>query len=203
MSSEYEPAFSYHPTDPQAQAELAGVRKRFRAAAAPYLASPWPWLGWGLALPAAALGTRLAGERWGPSGVLLLWSFAILAAGAIEARSFWQQKGRGSLLAAWALRAQGNLSLVALLLSVALVVGDELLLLPGLWLLLLGHSFYILGGLSFRALSRFGLAYQLGGAAALFSGRAGLAVFAVTTAFANLGLALAVLRRGRLTLGAE
>ncbi len=195
MSSEYEPAFSYHPTDPEALAELEGVKARFRAAAGPYLASPWPWLGWGLALPAAALATGAVGKRWGPSGVLLLWSFAILAAGAIEARSFWKRKGRGSLLAAWALRAQGNLSLVALLLTVVLVIGDRLPLLPGLWLLLLGHSFYVLGGLSFSALSRFGLAYQLGGAAALFAGPAALAVFAATTAFANLGLALAVLRR--------
>ena len=54
----------------------------------------------------------------GPAGVMGLWSGAILAGGAVEIGSYWRRRAAGSTpLAAWTLRAQGNLSLVAVALS--------------------------------------------------------------------------------------
>jgi hypothetical protein len=196
LSSEYDSPFAFRRPSPEAEAELAAVRARFQAAAGPYLASPWTWLCWGVVLALAAVATPAAARLGRFAGVLLLWSGAIVVAGSFEAWSFWQRGGgRGSLLAGWALRAQGNLSLVALLVSALLVWRGEAEALPGLWLLVLGHSFYILGGLSFPALARFGLAYQLGGSVALFAGSRALSIFAVTALVANLGLALATLRK--------
>jgi hypothetical protein len=197
VPTEYDELFSARRPSPEALAELDQVRARFSEAARPYLSSPLPWLAWGVALAAAALLTPSLVRHAGPSGVLLLWSGAILAAGLVEVATFWRRRSTRSLLAAWALRAQGNLSLVGLALTAALVWRDAFALLPGLWLLLLGHSFYILGGLSLPALARYGLAYQLGGALALFAGSAGLRVFAVTALLANWGLGLAVLLRRR------
>lgn len=68
--------------------------------------------------------------------------------------------GRSSL-GSWVLRVQGNLSLVALVLSVAAVVADRAVLLPGIWLFLLGHSFYSVGGLAFAPYRPFGLAWHV------------------------------------------
>lgn len=195
MASEYDPLFS-SPQDGDSEV-LEEVRERFREAARPFLRSPWSWLAWGLVLPAAALATPALAAARGPAGVLFLWSGAILAGGAVESRSLVRGRAGGSPLAAWALRVQGNLSLVALALSILLVLLDEAWALPGLWLLLLGHSFYGLGGLSFPALRRYGLVYQLGGVGALAAGPRALAVFGVTTALANLGLAVAVWRGRR------
>jgi hypothetical protein len=194
--SEYDPLFSPEGSDGRGD-ELAEVTERFRAAASPYLSSPWSWLTWGLLLPAAALATPAAAAARGFAGVLLLWSVTILAGGAVESRVMVRARAGGSPLATWALRLQGNLSLVALALSILLLWRDEAWALPGLWLLLLGHSFYGLGGLSFPALRRYGLAYQAGGVAALAAGDEALLVFALTTAVANLGLAVAVWRRRR------
>jgi len=113
----------------------------------------------------------------------------------------WVPAGRSgpgrSPLATWALRTQGNLSLVALALSALLLWQDLAWALPGLWLLLLGHSFYVLGGLAFRPFHTYGLLYQLGGVAALWPGGAPLPVFALTTAAANLWMAYAVWRESR------
>ncbi|MFN7960209.1 MAG: hypothetical protein U0002_02975 [Thermoanaerobaculia bacterium] len=190
MASEYDSLFGRRSPSPEAQEEFAEVQAKFRSAAAPYLASPWPWLGWGLVLPTLALLTPSLLRAGGYGAVLLGWSLGILVAGAVEALSMWRRGAGASLLAAWALRAQGNLSLVGLLLSGYLVWRDVLSALPALWLLLLGHSFYILGGLSFPALRRYGLGYQLGGALALVAGSRTLMVFAATTFVANLGLAL-------------
>jgi hypothetical protein len=99
-----------------------------------------------------------------------------------------------SPLAGWALRTQGNLSLVGLALSLLLIWQDAAWALPGLWLLLLGHSFYILGGIAFPPFRAYGLLYQLGGIAALLPFGAPLPLFAVTTAAANLWMSWAVWR---------
>ncbi len=195
MPSEYDSIFASRPVPPEAAEAFEQVREHFQAAGRPYLSSPWSWCAWGVLLPAAALATPAVAGRFGFSGALMLWSAAILAAGGVEAWAMVKAGAGGSPLASWALHQQGNLSLVALALSVLLVVRDEAWALPGLWLLLLGHSFYGLGGLSFTALRRYGLAYQLGGAAALLAGSRSLAVFAAATALSNLGLAWAVWRR--------
>jgi hypothetical protein len=205
MSSEYDPLFS-----PAAAGEddLAPVRERFRAASAPYLRSPWSWLTWAVVLPAAAgatawvvSGGAAGGGRWGdprrsPALELLIWSVAILVGGAVEILAIRRARGgaRASSLAAWALRLQGNLSLVALALSVLLVWQDLAWALPGVWLLLLGHSFYVLGGVSFEAYRPYGLVYQVGGLAALWPGGSPLGVFAVSAAVGNLWMAWAVWR---------
>ncbi len=101
-----------------------------------------------------------------------------------------------SPLATWALRTQGNLSLVALALSALLLWQDLAWALPGLWLLLLGHSFYMLGGIAFPPFRTYGLLYQLGGVVALWPGGAPLPAFALATAAANLWMSYAVWREG-------
>jgi hypothetical protein len=95
------------------------------------------------------------------------------------------------------LRLQGNLSLIALALSVLLVWLDAAWALPGLWLLLLGHSFYMLGGLAFAPLRVCGVLYQLGGLAALWPRGAPLVVFALATAAGNVWMGIGVWRAGK------
>jgi hypothetical protein len=199
MASEYDPLFV---APASGEDDLTAVRELFRAASGPYLRSPWSWLTWALVLPAAALATSrvlAAGLGGGPAGVLLLWSAAILVGGAVEIVAIRRARGgaRSTPLAAWALRLQGNLSLVALALSLLLVWQDLAWVLPGLWLLLLGHSFYVLGGISFEPFRAYGLVYQLGGLAALWPGGAPLLLFAVTAAAGNLWMAWAVWRETR------
>jgi hypothetical protein len=207
MSSEYDPLFS---PAPAGEDDLATVRELFRAASAPYLRSPWSWLTWALVLPAAALATSWVisagtggvvkrGMGGGPALVLLVWSVAILLGGAVEIAAIRRARGtaRATPLAAWALRLQGNLSLVALVLSFLLVWQDLAWVLPGLWLLLLGHAFYVLGGLSFEPYRAYGLIYQAGGIAALWPGGAPLGVFALAAGVGNLWMAVAVWREGR------
>jgi hypothetical protein len=202
--SEYEPLFAAEESDQAG--DLAAVQDLFRAASGPYLRSCWSWLAWAVVLPAAALATARVAGRFGPAGVLLTWSVAILAGGAIEmtairrgspraapdGRSTPRGKAARSPLATWALRTQGNLSLVALALSLLLVWQDLAWALPGLWLLLLGHSFYTLGGVAFPPFRLYGLLYQAGGIAALWPGGAPLAVFALTAAAGNLWMSYAV-----------
>jgi len=222
MSSEYEPLFAERHT--AAAADLNTVQELFKAASGPYLRSFWSWLAWALVFPAAALATPFALARFGPAGTLLTWSVAILLGGGIElaairgagrrdaaagvaraaAGGAMGDPGRAaapgrSPLASWALRTQGNLSLVGVALSLLLLWQDQAWALPGLWLLLLGHSFYVLGGIAFSPFRAYGLLYQVGGVAALWPGGAPLPVFALTTAAANLWMSYAVWRdhRGR------
>ena len=193
MPSEYDPLFTGRGA--AAGADLESVRETFERAAAPYLASPLPWLVWSVALPAAALATRRVLTAHGARGVLLLWSLTILAAGAVEAAVHARRRRRErSSLAGWAMRSQANLSAAAVVLSLALLFAGEGRLLPTLWLLLLGHSLYGLGGLVFRPLRTAGLLYQLGGLAALFLVARSDVVFAVTTALGNLWVAHAIWR---------
>lgn len=197
MPSEYDPLFSgSRPGDD----DLEPVRERFRAAGRPYLRSPWSWLAWAVLLPAIALLTPRIYRFAGPPGVLIAWSLVILVGGAVELIAILRSSDRGARgtpLAGWVLRVQGNLSLVALALSVLLIWQDMSWALPGLWLLLLGHSFYILGGIAFEPFRACGLIYQVGGVVALWPGAAPLAVFAVATALGNLWVGVSVWRMRR------
>ncbi len=199
--SEYDPLFGS--ADPPQDEDLELVREAFARASRPYLYSPWPWAAWAVVLAAAAQVTPLVFRRFAAPGVLMLWSLAILAGGAAELIAIRRRRREqpGSTLARWVFRAQGNLSLVGVALSAALLVRSFSLadLLPGLWLLLLGHSFFAQGGLAFLPLRRAGLLYQLGGLISLvlaLTPRGGeLTAFAVSVVVANLSVAWALARR--------
>lgn len=203
---EYEPAFGAG-GDPGDDPESARVERAFAAAAEPFLSSPVPWLAWAALLPAAALATPWAAARGGTRGVVLAWSLAVLAGGVVEASAIVRRGGARrrasgagasrSPLAGWALGVQGNLSIVGGLVSLALLVAGLPELVPALWLLLVGHSFFALGGLADRGLRAAGLLYQLGGLAALLPGAPPLVAFAAATATANLWLAASIHRRRR------
>lgn len=192
--TEYDPLFS---SSRAGADDLEPVRERFRAASRPFLQNPISWFVWSALLPGAALATPVAMRLAGPSGVLFTWSGVILLGGLIE---FLGIRGRSiptGTLAAWVLRLQGNLSLIALALSVLLVWQDLAWALPGLWLLLLGHSFYMLGGLAFEPMRTCGLIYQIGGVAALWPDGFPLEIFALATAAGNLWMGLAIWRERR------
>jgi len=195
--TEYDPLFSSSRTGAD---DLEPVRERFRAASRPFLQNPISWFVWSALLPGAALATPVAMRLAGPSGVLFTWSGVILLGGLIE---FLGIRGRSvttgptGTLAAWVLRLQGNLSLIALALSVLLVWQDLAWALPGLWLLLLGHSFYMLGGLAFEPFRVCGLIYQIGGLAALWPGGYPLEIFALATAIGNLWMGIGIWREGQ------
>jgi hypothetical protein len=120
----------------------------------------------------------------------------ILLGGAVEVLAIRRsgRKEAGGTLAAWVLRLQGNLSFVALALSALLVWQDLAWALPGVWLLLLGHSFYMLGGLAFPPFRTCGLIFQLGGLVALWPDGNPLLAFAVATAAGNLWMGIGVWR---------
>lgn len=199
-SSAYDPLFS-SPTPDSAgdgdDGDLERARREFRAASRPFLRTSLSWLAWGLVLPAASLATPAAFHRGAESGVLLLWSVAVLVGGGLELAALSRTRAVGSAtpLASWALRVQGNLSLVAVLLSAALVWHEAAALLPGLWLLLLGHSLFVLGGLAFAPMRTAGVIYQLGGALALWPGGNPLVVLAATTAAGNFWMAWSIWSR--------
>lgn len=198
MASEYDPLLATV-DDPLAVDDLEEVRERFEAASQPYLSQPWSWWLWSLVLPTAALSTDRLLARYGPLAVLSLWSLAVIVGGAFEATQIRRNREGSvpSLLARWVLRLQANLSLVALVLSIALLLTGQGRLLPGVWLLLLGHSFYGTGGLAFPALRAAGLLYQAGGLLSLGFHRYGLVIFAVVTFLANAWLGYAIFRRRR------
>lgn len=126
----------------------------------------------------------------------ILWSLAILLGGAIEGFTILRQqhrRGRSSL-GAWAMRAQGNLSLVAVVLSGLLVWLDSARFLPALWLLLLGHNLFSLGGLAFPPMRLAGLLYQAGGLAALVPGSRPLWAMAAATALGNFWIGWGIVR---------
>ncbi len=193
--SEYDPIGSSL-RRPEASADLEEVRRRFESASRPFLSSPLPWLVWAVVLPCAALLTPETFDRFQERGTLLLWSSAILVGGIAEGlvmRS--RQIASSSTLARWAFRGQANLSLVGVALSWLFVFVGRAEYLPALWLLLLGHSLVLLGGLAHRALRRAGWIYQLGGFASLLPGVPVLVAFAVATAAGNLVVAVSI-RRG-------
>lgn len=193
-SSEYDVIGAGAPSSGDDNLEI--VRDHFALAGRAYLSSPIPWLTWALILPAAALSTKRAMAFAEAPGVLFLWTAAILAGGAIEALNLRRLRARGGSLARWVFGVQGNLSLIALALSVVLLLRGLPWLLPGVWLLLLGHSLFVLGGLSFRPLRTAGLVYQIGGLAALGGGERTMWIFAAATAAANLWVAWSISRSG-------
>ncbi len=200
MRSEYDPLFERPPAEADPDDDLDAVRERFAAASRPYLTAPWPWLAWAGALPAAALATPVVLDAGGPAAVLFTWSAAILLAGAVEVASHLKARrlGKGgTALAGWALSVQGNLSLVALALSVLLLWQGLAWALPALWLLLLGHSLWLLGGLGFPPFRACGLLYQGAGVVALWPGVPPLLVLAGATTAGNLWIAWAIWRARR------
>lgn len=198
MASEYDPLFPERSGGDASGGDLAVARRLFAAASRPYLSSAAPWFAWAALLPAAALGTPRAAAAGGYVAVFALWSAAIVVGGALEALFLFRARrrlGGGTALGSWAMTLQGNLSLVAVALSAALLGAGQARLLPGLWLLLLGHSLFALGGLAFRPQRTAGILYQLGGVAALVPGMPELVVLAVATALGNLWIGLGVWRR--------
>lgn len=193
--AEYDALFS---SDRTGDDDLEPVREHFQRASRPFLRSPWSWFAWSALLPAAALATPLAFRMGGPAAVLFLWSVVILLGGAVEIvnirRAGGGFGGGASTLASWVLSVQGNLSMVALALSALLVWGDMAWALPGLWLLLLGHSFYMLGGLAFPPFRTCGLIYQVGGLLALWPNGLPLVAFALATLIGNLWMGISIWR---------
>ncbi|MEM7050936.1 MAG: hypothetical protein AAF604_14805 [Acidobacteriota bacterium] len=190
-ASAYDPVFTGTSTDDS----LERVQARFEEASEPYLRSPFNWLAWSVLLPAAALLTPTAQRGFGVSGPLLLWSLAVLLGGAVEGLLIFPRaprQGKHRSLSAWVFRLQGNISLVAAALSALLLWSGLAWAVPALWLLLLGHSFYGIGGLSVTAFRTYGLIYQAAGFAALWPSGWSLHIFAAGTLVANLWMAWSV-----------
>ena len=192
--SEYDAVFEAE-VAPATAADEAAAERAFRDASRPYLSSPISWFVWAMVLPGAALATPWAQALGREIGVAALWTAAIVAGGAVEGIFLLRNRRPRSRLGGWAMRLQGNLSLVAVALSAVLLWADEPQLLPGLWLLLLGHSFFALGGLAFAPMRTAGIVYQLGGVAALIPGSRPLLAFALATAVGNLWIGLGIVRR--------
>lgn len=93
------------------------------------------------------------------------------------------------------MRAQGNLSLVAVVLSGLLFWLDGARYLPALWLLLLGHNLFSLGGLAFAPMRVAGILYQAGGLVALVPGSRPLWAMAAATALGNCWIGWGVVRK--------
>jgi hypothetical protein len=136
----------------------------------------------------------------GPSAILFVWSGVILLGGAVELVSLRRggvRLGASTRLASWVLRLQGNLSLIGVALSAFLLWLDQPWALPGVWLLLMGHSFYMLGGFGFGPFRIGGLILQLGGVAALWPSGKSLPCFALATALSNFWIGLGIWRANR------
>ena len=178
--------------------DLERVQSRFADARRPYLSSPIPWLVWAIVFPGTALATPPVVAGFGATGVLLLWSLAVLVGGIVEGTLILRRRRSGATpLGAWVLRLQGNQSLIGVALSGLLVWQGLAAALPGVWLLLIGHSFFLLGGLAFKPMRQVGLMYEVGGLVALWPGPSSLWVFAVVTAVGNLRMAVALMRDAR------
>jgi hypothetical protein len=194
--TEYDPVFE-RKTSPADEADLEAVRRAMVRAAGPYLRSPLPWLLWAVVLPLVALTTPAVMTSGGLRGVLFLWSGGILAAGVVEMFLYRRSQAGSprSPLAGWIMRSQGNLSALVLVLSLLLAWHHLVWALPGLWLLLLGHSLYTFGKLLLPSLRSAGLLYQLGGVVALVAGDRSLQIFALTILIANCWVALGIRRQ--------
>ena len=197
--SEYDPLIRAK-TDAESD-DLEVVQRHFEAARKPYMASPIPWLVWAIVLPGAALGTPVVDEAFGPAGVLMLWSVAVLVGGVVEGSLILRRRrGAATQLGGWVMRLQGNQSMIGIALSIFLLWNDLPGGLPGLWLLLIGYSFFVLGGLAFRPMRQAGIIYEIGGLLALWPGINALVVFAVATALGNLRIAVALMSESRAAL---
>lgn len=178
--------------------DLEQVRSIFAGAATPFTRSPWSWAAWALLLPGIALSTPQVFARFGPFGVVIAWCSIIIVGGIVETWALrWGAVAERTTVASWVLRSQANLSFVAVAISAVLLWYQQADLLPGVWLLVLGHSFLVLGGLAFAPFRRTGWIYQLAGLGALWPGQNGLFWFAAATGLGNLLIAYSVGRRGR------
>ncbi len=190
MGSEYEPLFA--PKKPAID-DLEAVRAIFASAAAPFTRSPWSWAAWALLLPSAAVATPTVLARYGPVHVVITWCLMIIVGGIVETWVLrWGAAAERTTVAGWVLRSQANLSFIAVAISAVLIWYRQSALLPGVWLLVLGHSFLVLGGLAFKPFRRAGWIYQLAGLGALWPSQDGLLWFAAATALGNLWIALSV-----------
>lgn len=196
MSSEYEPIARL--SGPLDDEDMQRAREMFERAARPYLSQPWSWVAWAVLLPAAALLTPAALRLTGQSGVLFLWSIAILVAGVLEFLQILRGRRRAptTALAGWVLRVQGNLSLVGLAVSIVLAWKGLFWMLPGLWLLIIGHSLYGLGGIAARPLAAAGLFLQGAGLVALWPHGRSLEVFAAAVFVGNIWIAWRIRQQG-------
>ena len=189
MGSEYEPLFRRK----AAVDDLEAVRRIFAGAAAPFTRSPWSWAAWAVLLPLAALATPEVLARYGPFVVVIVWCSVIILGGIVETWVLrWGAAAERTTVAGWVMRSQANLSFVAVAISAVLIWFQQAALLPGVWLLVLGHSFLVLGGLAFKPFRRAGWIYQVAGLGALWPTQDGLLWFAVATALGNLTIALSV-----------
>lgn len=196
--SEYDPVRPRQPLSSEGS-DLEIVQDLFGQASSGYLKSPWPWLAWAVVLPTTALITPAVAAAAGPPEVLLLWSLAIVIGGVVEGLALRRSKGSrsGSDLTRWVFRAQGNLSLIAVTLTAVLVFQELYRFVPAVWLLLIGHSFFAIGGLASQTLRRGGLIYQAGGLLSMYPRFDSLMVFALTTALANAMIAVSLWRSRR------
>lgn len=198
MTSEYDPVFGPPSVGASSSSDLAEARELFEEASRPFLGSPLPWLGWAILFPAAALLTGAVAQSFAWVGVLLLWSATILVGGFVEIATIRSRRPAvSSSLASWVFQAQANLSLIAVVLSLALLFYGRPEAIPAVWLLVLGHSLFMLGGLAFGPVRQAGLLYQVGGILTLLPLFDPMVVLAVTTFFANGWIGLKVAQRNR------
>lgn len=179
--------------------DLERVEELFEKAAAGYLRTPWSWWSWSILLPVAALLTRWVHSEAGPAATLLLWSGVILLGGLVEAALILGGRRRHlrTPIGSWVLRSQGNLSLVAVALSIVLAWRGVPEFVPAVWMLLIGHSFYDVGRLAFGPLRSAGVLFQIGGLVALVPAIDGLVVCAACTFAGCAWIGLGVRRRIR------
>lgn len=194
--SEYDPIVPRRELSAE-RSDLEQVRALFEGSAERFLRSPWSWIVWAVIVGVTALVTRAIQDLVGPWVIVVVWSTAILVGGVAEAVLYAKsgQELRPSELGRWVLRSQGNLSMVGIAVSVFLIWRGEAGALPGVWLLVLGHSFYSHAGLGFAAFRQAGAAYQLGGVIALTPWVDPLLALAASVAAGNLWLAAAIWRR--------
>ena len=194
VGSEYEPVFGA--PSGSFSSDLAEAKQLFEEASRPFLGSPLPWLGWAILFPCAALLTGAVAASFSWVGVLLLWSVTILVGGFVEILSIRRRRPMvSSSLASWVFQTQANLSLVAVVLSLVLVVYGRPQAIPAVWLLVLGHSLFMLGGLAFHPVRQAGLLYQVGGILTLLPQLDSMVTLAVTTLIANGWISLKVAQR--------
>lgn len=132
--------------------------------------------------------------------MLFLWSATILVGGAAELAGLRRggvRLGGATALASWVLRLQGNLSLIALVLSLLLLWLEHAWAIPGVWMLVVGHSFYMLGGFAFGPFRIAGVILQVGGILSLWPDGHPLGTFALSSACANLWIGVGLWRENR------
>ncbi len=187
---EYEPIFFTRKSkdSKEIRDDLSIVQHLFKNAAQPFLSTPWGWLGWSIILPSSLLLTPVVNLKSGLRGIILLWSFSVLLGGIIEITAIRNSRYKNiSNLSGWAYSIQGNLSLVGLALTSLLIFSSPRII-PSLWLLIIGHSFYSLGSLADNILKYVGIYYQVMGIFTIFTHPLYISAFAFFSANITLFL---------------